>query len=94
MTAVPVLVPAGAPALAVAPACETVHVHGLTGAETPCGVPAVTADLRVRSCGCVDMRWSYSCAICADEGTARGFSCLHCWLRTVTVLCTVPVGRG
>lgn len=86
--------PAGAPALAVAPVCETIWPHALTGDTTSCGDPAVTADLLARSCGCVPVRWSYSCAECAGVGAAVGFTCLHCWGQTVSVLCTVPVGTG
>jgi hypothetical protein len=86
--------PAGAPALAVAPVCETIWPHALTGVEDLCEDPAVTADLLARSCGCVPVAWSYSCRACAAQGAARGFACAYCWGQTVSVLCTVPVGTG
>lgn len=88
----PTLAPAGAPALDAGPVCETVHVHGLTGVETPCCDPAATADLLARTCGCAPMHWGYSCAACAVQGTTEGFACVHCWAPTVSVLCTVPLG--
>lgn len=93
-TLAPAGVPAGAPALAEAPVCETLWPHALTGATTPCGQTAVTADLLARSCGCTPTRWSYSCTECAHAGVSVGFTCLRCWGQTVSVLCTVPLGAG
>lgn len=93
-TEAPAGAPAGAPALAEAPVCETLWPHALTGATTPCGQTAVTADLLARSCGCAPTRWSYSCVVCVDVGVSEGFACLHCWGQTVSVLCTVPLGAG